>query len=115
MEVYTPYYLFRGDRPRIDAVPNNISYDEPFEVGYGGKGPIGSVALVRPGATTHAFDMDQRYINLRFTREGADRLTVVGPRDEHVAPPGYYMLFLLNDERVPSEAKFIHLPVPSDT
>ncbi len=38
-------------------------------------------------------------------------MTVKAPRDAHVAPPGYYMLFLLSDEGVPSEAEFVQLLV----
>lgn len=111
MEVYQPYYLFKGDRPQILSVPDNISYEEPFDVGYSHEEPIHSVALVRPGATTHAFDMDQRYMVLNFNPGEAGHLTVDAPRDEHVAPPGYYMVFLLSDDGVPSEARFVHLLV----
>jgi hypothetical protein len=57
--------------------------------------------------------MDQRYVELRFDRNGPDRLTVEAPPDRHVAPPGFYMLFLLSEGGVPSEAKFVHLPVPT--
>lgn len=112
MEVYSPPYLFKGPRPKITHVSQeSIPYGEHFEVSYSFEGSIRSVALVRPGATTHAFDMDQRYVELTFDSQANDRLTVAAPRDEHLAPPGYYMLFLLSSEGVPSEAKFIHLPV----
>ncbi len=115
MEVYWPYYLFKGSRAAITKVPEtSLAYAQPFEVTYAYLGTIHSVALIRPGAVTHAFDMEQRYVELNFERHGVDRLTVEAPRDEHVAPPGYYMLFILGDDGVPSEAKFVHLPVRSD-
>jgi hypothetical protein len=60
---------------------------------------------------THAFDMDQRYVELEITQKETNSLTVKAPLDAHIAPPGYYMLFLLSDRGVPSEAGFVHLPV----
>jgi len=110
MEVYWPYYLFRGVRPEIEQAPNNISYGQPFEVSYEcPEGEIRSVVLMRPGAMTHAFDMEQRHVELVVQERETRHLTAIAPRDEHVAPPGYYMLFLLTVDGVPSEAKFVHL------
>jgi hypothetical protein len=110
MEVYSPAYLFKGPRPKIMSIPQKrLAYGESFEVVY--TGAVKSIALIRPGATTHAFDMDQRYIELSFQPLGADRLLVDAPPDEHIAPPGYYMLFLLSETGVPSVAEFVHLPV----
>ena len=112
MEVYSPYYLFKGERPAITNVAQNISYDLSFEVDYNCKtGSIESAVVIRLGSMTHAFDMDQRYIELEINQKGTDRMTVKAPRDAHVAPPGYYMLFLLSDEGVPSEAEFVQLLV----
>jgi hypothetical protein len=111
MEVFSPPYLFKGARPRIKEVSERVSYGQPFEVRYEYAGAIQSAVLIRPGAVTHAFDMDQRYVELRFDRQGTDRLSIEAPPDEHIAPPGYYMLFLLSDQGVPSEAKFVQLPV----
>jgi len=58
-------------------------------------GNISNVVLMRNGAVTHAFDMDQRYVGLSFTA-GAGVLNVTGPPNGNIAPPGYYMLFILN-------------------
>jgi hypothetical protein len=113
LEVYSPGYLFKGPRPRITRAPESFAYGQPAEVSYEHTGDIRSVALMRPGAVTHSFDMDQRYVELRFDQNGTDRLTVEAPPDRHVAPPGFYMLFLLSEGGVPSEAKFVHLPVPT--
>jgi hypothetical protein len=112
IELYSPYYLSKGDRPAITEVPGSILYGEPFEVGYKSpQGRIKSAVLIRPGAMTHAFDMDQRYVELEISQMETSRLTVVAPPDAYIAPPGYYMLFLLNDEGVPSVAQFVHLPI----
>jgi hypothetical protein len=110
LEVYSPDYLFKGSRPRITRAPKSLLYEQPAEVSYEHTGGIRSVVLMRPGAVTHAFDMDQRYVELRFDQSGTDLLTIEAPPDPHVAPPGFYMLFLLSEAGVPSEAVFVHLP-----
>jgi hypothetical protein len=73
---------------------------------------VASVALIRPGAVTHAFDEDQRFMNLSFTAQ-AGKLTVQAPANANLAPPGYYMLFLVNTAGVPSVATFVRLPAPT--
>ena len=69
---------------------------------------ISSAVLVRPDAVTHAFDMDQRLVGLSFTLDG-DVLNVTAPPNGNIAPPGYYMLFILNSSGVPSVAQFVQL------
>src|SRR5262249_19729041 len=59
----------------------------------------------------HANNMDQRYIPLAFT-VGTGGLNVVGPPNSNVATPGYYMLFIVNGNGVPSVAPFVRLPAP---
>ena len=66
------------------------------------------VVLVRNGTVTHAFGMDQREVGMSFTA-GSGTLTVTAPPDGNIAPPGYYMLFLLNNFDVPSVATFVRL------
>lgn len=113
MEIYSPAYLFKPDgtpapRPVIKTSPANIFYGTAFPVTSTEAGEIKSVVLVRAGAVTHAFDMDQRMVELVF-RKGAGVLEVTAPPNGNVAPPGYYLLFVLNDAGVPSVAKFVHL------
>ena len=57
---------------------------------------------------THAFDMDQRMVGMSFTA-GSGSLTVTAPPNSNIAPPGYYMLFLLNSSGVPSLATFVQV------
>jgi len=113
IQVYSPYYLFRGPRPQIIQSPGRVVYDQPFEVSYKYKGGhesgVGSAVLIRPGAMTHGFDMEQRYVALEIDGRESGRLRVKAPKDSYLAPPGYYMLFLLTDGGVPSEAEFVHL------
>ena len=69
---------------------------------------IKSVVLIRPGAVTHAFDMEQRLVGLTFTYNN-DQLYVKAPANGNIAPPGYYMVFILNSKGVPSKAAFVRL------
>lgn len=123
MEIYSPPYLFNANgtaatRPTITGAPAAIAWGGSFTVSTPDAANISSVVLVRPGAPTHAFDMDQRLVGLSFT-QGLGTLTVTAPPNGNIAPPGYYMLFLLNSSGVPSVAKFTKLsataPVPAPT
>jgi len=118
MEIYEPAYLFSGvdssgnpiyaSRPAISSAPATINYGSGFTVGTPNAADISSVVLVRPGASTHAFDMDQRLVGLSFSAvSGA--LNVTGPPNSNIAPPGYYMLFLLTSAGTPSLATFVQL------
>jgi spore maturation protein SpmB len=111
MEIYKPAYLFNPDgtlatRPSITSAPSSVSYGENFTVNTPDN--IASVVLVRNGTVTHAFGMDQREVGLSFTA-GSGSLTVTAPPNGNIAPPGYYMLFLLNQSGVPSAASFIQI------
>ncbi|MBW8861997.1 MAG: DUF1929 domain-containing protein [Acidobacteria bacterium] len=111
MEVYSPSYLFNSDgsaaaRPAITGVPGPITHGGAFQILTPDAADIASVALIRPGAPTHAFDMEQRMIQLSFTT-GAGVLNATAPPNGNIAPPGYYLLFILNSAGVPSVASFV--------
>jgi hypothetical protein len=108
-EIFSPPYLFKGARPTISGV-------SPMTVGYGGTmsvttpnaAQITEVRWIRLGSVTHAFDMGQRANILDFaaTVTGID---VIAPDDPNIAPPGYYQLFILNRNGVPSVGKIVHV------
>lgn len=113
MEIYQPAYLFNSDgtlatRPSITSAPASISYGNTFSVTTPDAANISSAVLVRNGTVTHAFGMDQRMVGMSFT-QGSGALTVTAPANGNIAPPGYYMLFLLNSSGVPSLATFIQM------
>jgi len=114
IEIYSPAYLFNSNgtaalRPGITAVtPGTFNYGATFQVQTPDAANITSVVLVRPGAQTHAFDMDQRLVGLSYT-VGTGVLNVTAPPNGNIAPPGYYMLFVLNSAGVPSVATFVRL------
>jgi galactose oxidase len=65
------------------------------------------VSLIAIGSATHAFDSNQRFLWLTFTRTSTG-LSVKAPT-KNLAPPGYYMLFILNGNGVPSVGRMIRL------
>jgi fibronectin type 3 domain-containing protein len=110
-EVYSPPYLFKGARPSITSAPTTVQYTSTFQVGTPDAARIASVGLVRTPAVTHAFDQNQRYVPLTFTAT-AGALNVKAPANGNIAPPGYYMLFVVDTNGVPSVASFVRLPAP---
>jgi hypothetical protein len=124
IEIYSPAYLFttdakgnavRATRPVITAAPAIIGYgtgtfqvQTPNAAGTTTLPDVNSVVLVRPGSVTHAFDMEQRVVGLTFTATSG-ALTVNSPPNPYVAPPGFYLLFLLNKAGVPSIATFVQV------
>jgi hypothetical protein len=107
-EVFSPPYLFKGARPTISASPAKIVYGQAFTVSTPNSTTISSVALMRMDATTHANHMDQRMLNLTFTLQNGG-LRITPPASANYAPPGYYMLFLVNTSGVPSIAKILQV------
>jgi hypothetical protein len=107
-EIYSPPYLFKGPRPVIDSAPAAVAFGESFSVSVSGPPPAKAV-LVAPGAVTHAVDMSQRVVPVATTMRLDGGLDVVAPADGHIAPPGHYMLFVLDAAGVPSVARWVGL------
>ena len=111
IEIFSPPYLFKGPRPKVDAVPDVIHHNQDFTVKTTHAGEIEKVVLVRTMAVTHHTDSEQRVLVTDFTRHG-NKLTVTAPGGAppyNIAPRGYYMLFVLDRDGVPSEGKFVQL------
>ena len=113
IEVYSPPYLFRGPRPTITSAPSLVHHGNLFDVVTPDVSQIDKVVLVRPIAYTHQTDSEQRVLQLPFTRDVAGgKVTATAPDAIHPhphAPRGYYMLFILDCDGVPSEGQFVHL------
>ena len=110
-QIFSPPYLFQADgtlapRPTIDSAPAATSYGAAMEIATANPASIQKVALVRLGAVTHSNNMEQRYIPLSFTA-GAASLTATAPANANIAPPGFYMLFIIDANGVPSVARMV--------
>jgi FtsP/CotA-like multicopper oxidase with cupredoxin domain/sugar lactone lactonase YvrE len=112
LEIYHPPYLFRGPRPCIEQAPEQITLGASFTVHAPNAGDIKWISLVRPMATTHSYDSDQRLIDIPFRRSGVCKLNAHMPENPNLVPPGYYMLFVVNQRGVPSVASWVHVLAP---
>ncbi|XP_073004626.1 aldehyde oxidase GLOX-like [Typha latifolia] len=121
LEAFLPPYLdalYDGRRPRKLEAPAEVRYGGEvtvrFEVEEGvQEGAMVEVAAVAPGFATHAVGMNQRVVMLGLRRmekvgEMGYVAEVVAPPSSEVAPPGYYMWFVVHD-RVPSQAVWVQI------
>lgn len=113
IEVFRPPYLFNGPQPTITAVtPDPVHHGSTFTIETPNAADICKVTLVRPMAVTHQTDSEQRVIPLPSCMTAAGTLSATAPSPTHphgLAPRGWYMLFVIDNNGVPSQAKFIHL------
>jgi hypothetical protein len=118
MEIYEPPYFHQGQRPIIDAISdtggpaNQIHYGGEFTIQYQVEAgaTIDSVVLMRPCASTHHTNTEQRHVPVAFAPSGANTLQVQVLNDATVAPPGYYMVFIVDSNGRPCErAQFVRL------
>jgi hypothetical protein len=109
MEVFSPAYLSRGPRPVVAAVPANVAYGADFDVDSPDADDVDAVVFLRPCSVTHHTDAGQRYVKLEIRNRDPASLTVRAPANGNVAPPGYYMLFLVSATGVPSVARFVRI------
>jgi hypothetical protein len=112
IEIYSPEYLTRGERPEITSVPTEMFYGGSYEMTTTQAAPIRSVSLVRPMAVTHSVDANQRLVDVPFTVDGEGRLELSITANPNVAPPGWYMLFAVDETGVPSVASWVRIGEP---
>ncbi|MGH8971872.1 MAG: galactose oxidase-like domain-containing protein [Acidimicrobiia bacterium] len=116
-EVFSPPYLFWGERPRISHVQSGIAWGETFPLATP-TADVAEVVLMRMPSVQHSNDSDQRTLHLAFEAQG-DQLSVTAPPDGVAAPPGYYYLFVNRaDEKgrgmIPSVARIVRIGDTSD-
>ena len=105
MEVYLPPYLYdstgaRAVQPRLTSAPAQIDIGETFFVEFTDAADISRVTMVKTASVTHSWNMEQRFVELTFVRDGS-RLRMQAPTTAADAPPGFWMLFALNENGVP--------------
>ena len=121
-QIFSPPYMFAATRPVISSVSPSpsITYGSTITITTPDSATAASitkVALVRPGATTHANDMEQRYVTLVFhvNPQNSAQLIANLPSNnatgQSTAPPGYYMLFIVNSSNIPSVSYIAPAPV----
>jgi hypothetical protein len=114
IEIFSPPYLFKGARPVISSAPDLVHHGQSFSIESPDAASIVKVVLVRPMAVTHQTDSEQKVIEMPYIHDHANptRLTLTAPHGGHphsLAQQGYYMMFAINNNGVPSVAKWIYL------
>ncbi len=116
-QIFQPPYLFRGPRPVINPTsPPGSAWDwfyggnyivsfDPLPLGV----EVTRAVLARPGSVTHHSDGNQRIVELTVNNPGDGTLMIDVPTNNYVLPRGYYMLFLLTDQGVPSVAAWVRI------
>ena len=104
ISVYSPSYMFQGERPRLLSAPQQAGYGDVLDLEVAGD--IVSASLMAPMSSTHQTDTNARLIDLPLAGTGADRTAQV-PDNPNLVPPGPYMLTVLNADGVPSEAEWV--------
>ena len=107
-EIYRPPYLFRGARPEISAAPDAVGYGQTFTVASPSARQIVAVRWIRLGSVTHAFNANQRANRLPFVPADG-QIAITAPTSPRLAPPGHYLLFILNRNGVPSDGKVVRI------
>jgi len=118
IEIFNPWYTFET-RPTISGDPTGGAYGDTITIPTPNAAGISKVSLVRVSSTTHHYNTDQRLIWLQIVGTTSSSVTVKAPINNRLAPPGYYLVHVLNSGGVPSVGRFIKIPgsadVPSDT
>lgn len=97
VEVFCPAYDGATNRPVLVQAPAALSYGESFQIVTTRADRIERVALMRCGSVTHAWDGDQRYVGLTFANPAPGVIEAVAPPNGNVAPPGPYMIWVVDD------------------
>ncbi|GAA3137127.1 galactose oxidase early set domain-containing protein [Streptomyces echinatus] len=107
VSIYQPPYLFKGDRPQITSLASTrwtygtaqrITVDKP----------VVKASLIRPAAVTHSSDPNQRYVDLPMTVDG-NTVDLSLTSNPNLAPPGWYMLSVVDANGVPSVSKWVRV------
>lgn len=109
LEIYTPAYMFKTPRPTIGDAPQTTQLGATMKVATPDAERIAKARLVRPSAATHVTDLEQRTVALDLSKAPDGTLDLGVPKEDTIVPPGFYMLFLVDDQGIPSEAKWVQV------
>ena len=114
-EIYYPPYMYTptgelatSTRPKITSGPTSLAVGQPFTITVSPAWTIKRVTLVKTGSVTHSFNMDQRFLELPFTRV-VGKLNMTAPSSLNLATPGKYLLFVIDNKGVASLGKMVSL------
>ncbi|MBR8833706.1 MAG: DUF1929 domain-containing protein [Stigonema ocellatum SAG 48.90 = DSM 106950] len=108
IEIYSPAYISKT-RPVIQSAPSSVGYGKQITIQTPQAGSIKWVNLIRPMATTHSLDTEQRLVDVPINSRTSSSLTVTVTSNQNLAPTGWYMLSITDNNNIPSVAKWIQL------
>lgn len=108
-EIWNPYYLYRTPRPVITALPATASYGEQLSMQYTSSIPASHVVIHKSGSCTHAFTYNQISKPINFDGNTGGTATFTIPNNPNELPPGYYLVFLMSTDGVPSVGQFVKI------
>ncbi len=111
-QIFSPPYLYSSGgnlatRPEVTATDASVDAGDALEVITAGD--IDYFSLIRMSATTHAVNTDARFYKPEFAATGNNRFSVTINQNPNVSIPGYWMLFAVDTNGVPSEAQVIRI------
>jgi len=117
-QLYSPGYLFNSDgslasRPKLFSATKKVKNGQKFVVQSGTN--IKKFSLIKMSSTTHAVNTDLRYLAPRFISLGSGKYTLTAHANKNILTPGYWMLFAVNQNNVPSIAEIIQVSNESST
>jgi hypothetical protein len=115
VEIYYPPYLYDANggwavRPQIGSAPSYLDIDQTFVVDMANTQPVARFVMVKTGSVSHGVNFDQRFVELTF-QQTDDHLVVHAPSRAADAPPGYYLLFAINQAGTPSIGRIARVGV----
>ncbi len=115
-EIFLPPYLFDkfgggelADRPLIASAPYSVNYGQSIDLDVQTDLPIAKLTLIRPGSVTHSTNMEQRAVAAPSVYLGDGKVRWTTPANSLLAPPGFYMLFAVDSDGVPSVARMVQI------
>jgi len=108
ISVYSPGYMFRGERPTTSNVPatatpgQNLTFNVTLPAGR----TLKSVGLLHPGSPTHQIDTNARLVDAPIVSQSGSQVTVRIEGNRNIIPPGPYMLTVVDSNNVPSVARW---------
>ena len=111
-QIFSPPYLYGSNNnlaPRPTVTAANASVDAGDALSVTTSGNIDYFSLIRMSATTHAVNTDARFYKPEFAANGTNQYAVTINQNPNVSIPGYWMLFAVDTNGVPSEAQVIRI------
>jgi chitodextrinase len=108
-EFFRPSY-YTATRPAISGAPTVGDYGASITIPTSNASSITRATLLRLPDTTHHYDANMRCLFLNVQSRTSSSVTVEAPLNANLAPPGYYMVHILNSAGIPSIAEIIQIP-----